>query len=61
MNNLEMITKSEDYSTSDMPPKLKKLFGTVNIPSDLDHKKEIRKISGIYLDLRNLFKQLFIL
>ncbi len=43
---LEMITKSEDFSASDMSPKLKKLFGAVDIPSDLDHKKEIRKILG---------------
>ena len=41
-----MITKSEDFSASDMSPKLKKLFGAVDIPSDLDHKKEIRKILG---------------
>lgn len=36
---LELITKSEDMS-----PKLKKLFGAVNIPSDLEHKTEVRKI-----------------
>ena len=42
---LDSVTKSnlEDDITN-MPQKLKKLYGVVNFPKDLDHKKEIRKI-----------------
>lgn len=41
---LESITEKKSFDKSELPDKLKKLFGVVKIPADLDHKKEIRKI-----------------
>ena len=42
---LETVVKKHNPEDSDkMPSDLKKLFGAVHIPADLDHKKEIRKI-----------------
>jgi hypothetical protein len=40
---LENITKPEP-DVSELPDKLNKLIGSVHIPKNLDHKKEIRKI-----------------
>lgn len=41
---LDSITKTESKYTEEVPEDLKKLFGSVSIPVNLDHKKEIRKI-----------------
>lgn len=42
---LETLVNSDSAADkSQMPPKLKSLYGTAKIPLDLDHKKEIRKI-----------------
>lgn len=41
---LDNITKAEEGPMDELPGDLKKLFGAVNIPSELNHKKEIRKI-----------------
>lgn len=42
---LETITETQSkHKKEDLPEELKKLFGSVNIPVTLDHKKEIRKI-----------------
>jgi len=39
-NYLESIT--EEKSNSDLSPKLSKLVGSVQLPSDLDYDKELR-------------------
>ena len=39
-NYLEKIT--EEKSNSDMSPKLRKLVGSVQLPSDFDYDKELR-------------------
>ena len=42
---LEILVQSDKESdSSQLPPKLKRLFGATHIPTGLDHKKEIRKI-----------------
>jgi hypothetical protein len=41
-----LIRADKSAETINLPPKLKKLFGAAEIPSGLDHKKEIRKILG---------------
>ncbi|MFA6261730.1 MAG: DUF6364 family protein [Bacteroidia bacterium] len=42
---LESIVQSDKESDpTQMPPKLKRLFGSTHIATNLDHKKEIRKI-----------------
>lgn len=42
---LETLVESDrDYNAASMPPKLRKLFGAVQLPANLDHRKEIRKI-----------------
>lgn len=41
---LDNITKAESGQMDELPGDIKKLFGAVNIPSELNHKKEIRKV-----------------
>lgn len=41
---LDSISSSKKQGPKKLQPKLHKLYGAVNLPSDLDHKKEIRKI-----------------
>lgn len=42
---LENLVQSEkETDLTQLPPKLKRLFGATSIPKGLDHKKEIRKI-----------------
>lgn len=41
---LEQITGKDEAVQGKLSPRLKKLFGTVKIPKNLDHKKEIKKI-----------------
>jgi hypothetical protein len=41
---LNSITEVKSGPDRELPDELKKLFGVVRIPADLDHKKEIRKI-----------------
>lgn len=42
---LESLVESDrDSAMPVVPPKLRRLFGVVRIPTDLDHKKEIRRI-----------------
>ncbi len=41
---LDNITKAEEGQMDELPGDIKKLFGAVNIPLELNHKKEIRKI-----------------
>lgn len=39
-----LIQADKNINMEKLPPKLNRLFGAVKIPTDLDHKKEIRKI-----------------
>jgi uncharacterized protein (DUF3820 family) len=41
---LTSLVDKDSYDQGELPSKIKKLFGSVSIPKDLDHKKEIRKI-----------------
>ena len=41
---LEALTKAEQKSSGAMSSNLKKLYGSVNIPKELNHKTEIRRI-----------------
>ena len=41
---LEQITGKDDAVQENLSPRLKNLFGKVQIPQNLDHKVEIRKI-----------------
>jgi hypothetical protein len=41
---LESLAETDSKNKTGVPPKLKRLYGTVKLPKDLDHKKEIRKI-----------------
>jgi hypothetical protein len=41
---LDNITSAESEPVYELPEDLKTLFGAVNIPLGLNHKKEIRKI-----------------
>ena len=43
---LNNITKSEPDLKEKLPEDLRKLFGSISLPVELDHKKEIRKILG---------------
>lgn len=43
---LNNITKSEPDLKKKLPEDLRKLFGAVSVPNDLNHKKEARKILG---------------
>lgn len=43
---LNTITKSEPDPKENLPEDLRKLFGSISLPLDLNHKKEIRKILG---------------
>ena len=43
---LDNITSTESDSVTELPDGIKNLFGAVHIPTDLNHKKEIRKILG---------------
>lgn len=40
---LDNITSAESEPINELPEAIKKLFGAVNIPVELNHKKEIRK------------------
>jgi hypothetical protein len=41
---LEGLVETDAYFVSnDLPPKLKKLFGSVKISADLDHKQALRE------------------
>lgn len=39
-----LVQTGKESDLTKLPPKLKRLYGAANIPVDLDHKKEIRKI-----------------
>jgi hypothetical protein len=39
-----LIQTDNDTNMEKLPPKLSRLFGAAKISTDLDHKKEIRKI-----------------
>lgn len=39
-----LIQADKDINMEQLPPKLDRLFGAAKISTDLDHKKEIRKI-----------------
>lgn len=42
---LESLVESDkDPDSKELPPKLRRLLGSVKISADLDHKKEIRRI-----------------
>lgn len=41
---LDNITSGESEPVNELPEDVKKLFGSVKMPLDLNHKKEIRKI-----------------
>jgi len=41
---LTSLVDKNSYDQGELPSNIKKLFGAVSIPKDLDHKKEIRKI-----------------
>ena len=41
---LDNITRAESEPINELPEDIKKLFGSVKIPLELNHKKEIRKI-----------------
>ena len=41
---LQSLSENDESAIDKMSPKLKKLFGAVNIPISFDHKKEIKKI-----------------
>lgn len=41
---LDTISSPRKQTQEKLPRKLQKLYGAVKLPSDLDHKKEIRKI-----------------
>ncbi len=43
---LNNITRSEPDLKKKLPEDLRKLFGAVSVPNDLNHKKEVRKILG---------------
>lgn len=43
---LNNITKSEPDLKKKLPEDLRKLFGAVSLPNDLNHKKEVREILG---------------
>lgn len=39
-----LVESGQDDANPVVPPKLHRLFGIARIPTNLDHKKEIRKI-----------------
>lgn len=41
---LDSITSAESEPVNELPEDIKKLFGSVKIPPELNHKKEIRDI-----------------
>lgn len=41
---LDNITSAKSEPVNELPDDIKKLFGSVKIPLELNHKKEIRKI-----------------
>jgi hypothetical protein len=46
-NYLESLVEdrnNREAGPSQLPPKLRRLYGAASIPASLDHKKEIRKI-----------------